>query len=121
MSDPGMTLEQYQQMQDMQKRQAMAAALMKPSGQQNAAYGGIANMGSALLGAQMASNAQTDQSNMLNQMRYAAAPDNPVQLGKMAGANGGQFDLGTVNAKTPLIQSKAPNIFSNLFNLGGGS
>lgn len=121
MSDPGLSLDQYQQLQDMQRRQQMAAMLMGGNaGQQNAANGGLANVGSMIAGAALASRNQTDQQNLLNQMRYAATPDKPVALGQMPGANGGSFDLGNVNAKTPLIQSKYGGL-ANLFSFGGGS
>lgn len=121
MSDPGLTLEQYQQLQDMQRRQQMGAALMSGNAGAAGAFGGLANMGSALLGAQMANNANTDQSNMLNRMRYAAAPDSSVAMGQAQGANGKNFDLGNISTKTPLIQSKYGGPLANLFNLGGGS
>lgn len=122
MSDPGMSLDQFMQIQQLQKRQQLATQLMGgQSGQQNAAFGGLANVGSMIAGASMANKNNTDQQNMLNQMRYAAQPDNPVNLGQTAGVGGKPLDLGSINAKTPLIQSKNPNLLSNLFSFGGGS
>jgi len=121
MSDPGLTPDQYSQLQDLQRRQAMAASLMNSNpGQQNAAYGGLANVGSMLLGATMADKNRTDQQNLLNHMRYDTTPNQPVSLPAAVGANGSKIDLGTINAKTPLIQQKGSNMLSNLFNFGGG-
>jgi hypothetical protein len=116
-----MTIDQYMQLQDMQKRQALGQALLNGNaGQQNAAYGGLANAGSSILGAALADKARTDQDNMFNKIRYQNQPDNQVSLGQMQGVGGAPIDLGSVSSKTPLIQAK-PGWFANLFSFGGGS
>lgn len=126
MSDPGMTLDQYQQMQMLQKRQAMAAALMSnQAGNQNASYGGLANAGNSILGAILSNSARDDQQKMISQMQRGAAatPDlsqlddegNPIALTGGQAAPGGTMGA---PAKKPGGWFSG---LSNLFSFGGGS
>jgi hypothetical protein len=127
MSDAGspLTMDDFMQLQQLQRKQAIAQQLLGgQSGQQNAAFGGLANVGSMLAGAALAQKNNTDQQNLLNQMRYNAQPDNMQNMGQAVGAGGKSFDIGAINAKTPLIQSKTPGLFdnlSNIFSFGGAS
>lgn len=65
MSDPGMmmTPADYMQMQDIKKRQAMAAQLM--GGNATGANGGITNAGNSILGAVLGSQARDQQNAMM--------------------------------------------------------
>jgi|SRR6185312_1905445 len=107
MSDPGtpLTLQDLQTLQDQQRRQQMAQALLSGQGA-TGANSGLANAGNSILGAMVAKNMQG---------QISPAAQAMVQRGQVG-------SLGQANSiLNPSFMDRAGNYVSNLFGLGGGS
>lgn len=98
MSNPGyqMTPDDMQSMEDMRRKQMMAAQLMAPQAQgQNS---GLANAGSSLLGAM-------EYNKLGNDAKFAAQGISPVNVTPQVGSG---------------MLGRLGNKFGNMFGFGGG-
>jgi len=125
MSDQGdpLTLDQLQQYQNQQRRMQMAAMLMQGNANNNAAYGGIANAGSALLGAAMAKRMMQNQASPAAQaMVQRGQVDSLDQANSILNAQPGIVRPQPISVQATgrlAAGSLSTPPTGNLFNLGG--